>query len=397
MAINPSAILTDLAAGTVTFNIIGGLPPYDVFTTNATIVTVGGGAKIDDLASHTFNAQLLAIGNVTITVVDSNSKTVTATIGVSTGGGGGGGTGQPMSISPTAATVAGIQNPDSNAVDNLTFVVSNIAGDANCSSSQPLIIASPGILGCLTATCNNNFEIDPTAVAATTPVTITCTDSNGFIASTLVTVVPPGLQIKLTPIHVIGRANPPGGDGDITDDVMVDVIGGVGPYIVNIEPFSLTTIVPGGPWASASPWSFLVDPTNVITNTVVTFKVTDGIGTTATANLVVYTENTGLVANTDKENVIGLANPDGDTADDVTISVAGANNPFIVSWVCPVAGACPILTATPAGPQVVAGTSGTVTFDPNNNTCTDGKPRACTVNVTDNLGSAATLNITVWP
>ena len=386
MAINPSAISVDLAAGTVTFNIIGGLPPYDVFTTNSTIVTVDGGAKIDDLAAHTFDAQLWAIGSVTITVVDSNSKIVTATIAVSTGGGGGG-PGMPMSISPTTATVAGLQNPDSNAVDNIDFVLSNVSGGSvNCISSQPAIIASPGAFP---STGGNIFTIDPNAVAATTLVTITCTDGDGFVASALVTVVPPALQIKLTPIHVIGRANPPGGDGDITDDVTVEVIGGVGPYIVNIEPFSLTTIVPGGPWPSAVPWTFLVDPTNVITNTVVTFKVTDGIGTTASANLVVYTENTGLVANTSKENVIGLANPDSDTADDVTITVAGANNPFIVSWVCS------SIAATPASPVVVAGTSGTVIFDPDANTTST--PRACTVNVTDNLGSAATLNVTVWP
>ncbi len=316
--------------------------------------------------------------------VRSGSAFGSASFDVS-GGGGGGGTGQPMSISPTAATVAGIQNPDSNDVDNLTFTLSNVAGQANCISSQPAIIASPGLHF-------SSFEIDPDAVTADTLVTITCTDDDGFVASALVTVTPPGLSISLNPIHVIGRANPPGGDGDITDDVLVEVIGGVGPYIVNIEPFSLTTIVPGGPWPSAVPWTFLVDPTNVSTNTVVTFKVTDGIGTTASANLVVYTENTGLVANTDKENVIGLLNPEGNAADDVTISVAGANNPFIVSWVC---GTPNPVAATPASPVVVAGTSGTVTFDPDRNIGL--LPKVCTVNVTDNLGSAATLNVTVWP
>lgn len=299
-----------------------------------------------------------------------------------------------MSISPTSATVAGIQNPDSSTVDNLMFILSNVSGGgANCISSQPAVIASPGVLSTLGSV---GFEIDPNAVAATTIVTITCTDVDGFIASALVTVTPPGLSISLNPIHVIGRANPPGGDGDITDDVLVTVVGGVGPYIVNIEPFSLTTIVPGGPWPSAVPWTFLVDPTNVITNTIVTFKVTDGIGTTASANLVVYTENTGLVANTSKENVIGLANPDGNTADDVTITVAGANNPFIVSWVCScgfLGGIC----ATPASPVVINATSGTVTFDPDRNTWSPPSPVACTVNVTDNFGSAATLNVTIWP
>ena len=41
MAINPSSIAVDLAVGTVTYNIIGGLPPFDVFTSNSSIATVG--------------------------------------------------------------------------------------------------------------------------------------------------------------------------------------------------------------------------------------------------------------------------------------------------------------------------------------------------------------------
>ena len=287
-------------------------------------------------------------------------------------------------------------------IDNITFLISNAAGGANCVSSQPAVIASPGIL----SGTNVGFEIDPNAVVATTIVTITCTDVDGFVASALVTVVPPALQIRVTPIHVIGRANP---DLDPTDNVEVAVIGGAGPYVVNIEPFSLTTIVPGGPWANHAltlpvPWILGTlgtpddttppDPTNVLANTVVTFKVTDGIGTTASATLVVYTENTPLVANTDKENVIGLANPDGDTADDVTITVSGANGPFIVSWVCDVAWIGGSVRHRLSLWSLNA-TSGTVTFDPDRNTICN--RRACTVNVTDNLGSAATLNITIWP
>jgi hypothetical protein len=337
-------------------------------------------------------------GGVTIGRVD---------VTVAIGGGGGSDDDDdddiPISISPMTATVAGIKNPDSSDVDNLTFALSNTFG-ANCISSQPAIIASPAFVGILI------FEIDPDEVSVTTPVTITCTDVfDGSVATTVVTVTPPALTIRLNPILVIGRANPAGGDGNTRDDVTVEVVGGVGPYIVNIEPFALTTIVPGGPWANTVPWSFLVDPTNVLTNTVVTFKVTDGIGSTATAQLVVYTENTPLVASTSKENVIGLANPDGDPADDVMISVAGANGPFIVSWVCntpdAVAATASVTSGTGScpggiGPCVVSGIgpviSGTITFDPG--AYTGAQPsKACTVNVTDNFGSAATLNISIWP
>lgn len=374
-------------AGTATVRVFGGIPNYTIISGSPATATVAPASLT--ASGQSFIVTGVAMGVTTITVRDAAGTTVTVAVTVSTTGGGGGGTGIPMSISPLTATVAGIKNPDTSTVDDLQFVLSNMVSYVNCISSHPAIIASPG------ASIYVNFTVDPDEVAVTTPVTITCTDADGFVASALVTVTPPGLAIRLNPIHVIGRANPPGGDGDITDDVLVEVIGGVGPYIVNIEPFSLTTIVPGGPWPSAVPWTFLVDPTNVITNTVVMFKVTDGIGTTASANLVVYTENTGLVANTSKENVIGLANnPDGNTADDVTITVSGANNPFIVSWVC----SCGLpggICATPASPVVVAGTSGTVIFDPDANTGII--PKACTVNVTDNLGSAATLNVTVWP
>lgn len=382
LVVIPSSV--SIAVGdAATVTVFGGIPNYTIISGSPTIATVSPTPLT--ASGQAFTVTGVAQGSATITVRDSTGTSVTVTATVSTSGGGGGGT--TLGIMPGSVTVAGIKNPDSNDVDNATFVLTgDIAGLANCISSNPSIIASPGLHSFL----SNAFEIDPDEVTATTIVTITCTDEGGFTATATVTVDPPGLTIRVNPIHVIGRANPAGGDGDITDDVLVEVVGGVPPYIVNIEPFSLSTIVPGGPWShtTAAPWTFLVDPTNVLTNTVVTFEVTDNLGATANATLVVYTENTGLVASTDKENVIGLANPDVDTADDVTISVAGANNPFIVSWVCAIA-------ATPASPVVVAGTSGTVIFDPDKNTGTT--PTACTVNVTDNLGSAATLNVTVWP
>jgi len=378
--------------------VFGGIPTYTIISGSTAIATVDRSSLSS--SGQSFTVTGVAQGVTTISVRDAGGTIKTVAVTVSTSGGGGG-TGIPMSISPLTATVAGIQNPDSSAVDNIDFVLSNVSGGVvNCISSHPAIIASPGALPSLGG---NIFTIDSNAVAATTIVTITCTDGDGFVASALVTVTPPGLSISLNPIHVIGRANP---DTDDTDNVNVSVVGGVGPYIVHIEPFSLTTIVPGGPWASAVPWTIVppIDPTNVLTNTIVTFKVTDGVGTTATAQLVVYTENTPLVASTSKENVIGLANPDNNTADDVTITVAGANGPFIVSWVCDVAATASVTSGTgscPGGisPCVVSGIgpviTGAITFDPAANAGPD--TNACTVNVTDNSGSAATLNISIWP
>jgi hypothetical protein len=325
---------------------------------------------------------------VTFTVFDATgaSKAATLILDVTGGGGGGGGGTAQLTINPAAATLVGIQNPDSSAVDNLDFVLSGGSGVYNCSSSNPTVINSPGSITVVPST----FTIDPNAVAATTVVTITCTDELGAAVTATVTVNPPPLTITLTPIQVIGRANP---DATTTDDVVVSVIGGSGPYIItNDKP----TIVAGGPWASAMlPFSVTVDPTNVLANTVVTFTATDGEGNTATATLVVYTENTPLVTSTDKQNVIGLANPDGNTADDITITVAGANNPFIVSWAANNAPDC-VITATPLTPQVVNGTSGTVTFDPDRNTLST-EPRSCTINVTDNTGALNTLQVNIFP
>jgi len=401
---NPTVIApgrtSDLTA-TVKLN-TGGMPPDGTVVSFAsTCGTVTPFAQTTDgVAPAVFTAPAEE-GSCTLTATAGGVTIGRIILTISISGGGGDDDDDdldddiPMSISPTTARVAGIMNPDSSTVDNLTFTLSSVAGIANCISSQPAIIESPGVH-------SSFFEIDPDAVTATTLVTITCTDDDG-VASALVTVTPPGLSITLNPIHVIGRANPddaiPNGDAD---DVIVEVIGGVGPYIVHIEPFSLTTIVPDGPWTKNTlPWTFEVDPTNVLTNTIVTFKVTDGVGTTATAQLVVYTEDTPLVASTSKENVIGLLNPDdaipNGAADDVTITVAGADNPFIISWVCEFAYGS--ISATPASPVVVDGPSGTVIFDPDANTFAppNNVPQKCTVNVTDKFGSAATLNVTIWP
>ncbi len=399
-------IVRDAAiAKTTSFTISGGTTPY-ITTSNNPLLAYNGTLGNGVWGPNSSSTLIVTIpagdtpGAVTLTITDAKGLTKTAVITITTpagGGGGGGGTGQPLGISPASATVTGINNTfsggDGNPVDDLTFVISNVDGVVNCNSSHPSVINSPGTVFLTTST----FEIDPDEVAATTVVTITCTDSNtGFVAATVVTVNPPPLTITLTPIQVIGRPNtnltPPPADNNTTDDVSVSVIGGSGPYIVTSDQ---PTIVPGGPWASATlPFSVTVDPTNVLANTVVAFTATDGDGNTATAVLVVYTENTPLVTSTDKQNVIGLANPDGNTADDITITVAGANNPFIVSWVANNGTDCAI-AATPLAPQVINGTSGTVVFDPGANLT--GVAKACTVNVTDKNGAVNTLQVNIFP
>jgi len=79
--INPSAISVTSGV-TINYHIIGGLPPYDVYTSDTAVVTVGGGAKIDDLAATTFDAQTPGPGSATITIVDSDGQTVPASVTV---------------------------------------------------------------------------------------------------------------------------------------------------------------------------------------------------------------------------------------------------------------------------------------------------------------------------
>jgi hypothetical protein len=79
LGVNPSTIAT-VVGQTIQFQIIGGVSTYDVYTSDDTIVTVGGGAKINNLAGTAFNAQAIAAGQATITIVDSDGKTITATV-----------------------------------------------------------------------------------------------------------------------------------------------------------------------------------------------------------------------------------------------------------------------------------------------------------------------------
>ncbi len=411
-SLNPSAI-TVLEEDSIRVYMAGGTGPYQTFTTDATgscVPAPGGGSLLDIQTSFVVGPIPTNCGAVspgkeyTITLVDSIGNIAKFEINViGSGGGGGGG----LTFLPAAADVIGVANPDGDQSDDVKFIVTRGDGttvyswEVVCTSSQPTIITAPMIYGGV-------MDIDPGQVSTLTVVTISCTDTYGNSGQATVTVRPPNLTIKVNPIHVIGRGTA-SGDGDITDDVTVEVIGGVPPYIVHIEPFAFTTIVPGGPWsytlpALPTPWTFLVDPTNVIIDTVVTFVVVDNTGATDSTTLTVYTENTGLVANTSKENVIGIANPDGNIADDVTITVAGANSPFIVSWVClgpPIVTATAAVTAGPGScpggvtPCTLTAASGAVTFDPNS--IVGPGHVACTVNVTDNLGSAATMNITIWP
>lgn len=82
MAINPSTITVDSGTTSIYFQIIGGLEPYDLYTSNASVMDFSGNTSVIDTPNSTFTGKVNGSGNATITVVDNDGKTVTATVTV---------------------------------------------------------------------------------------------------------------------------------------------------------------------------------------------------------------------------------------------------------------------------------------------------------------------------
>lgn len=82
MAINPSTITVDSSTTEIYFSIIGGYAPYDLYTSNASVIDFSGFASVIDTTYTTFTGTINGSGNATITIVDNDGKTVTATVTV---------------------------------------------------------------------------------------------------------------------------------------------------------------------------------------------------------------------------------------------------------------------------------------------------------------------------
>ena len=254
-------------------------------------------------------------------------------------------------------------------------------------SSVPGVITSPGQLGTGVA----QFTVDPTSVPVTTTVTLRVSDSVGGFVNVPVTVNPVVLAITLDKTNVIGFANP---DVTTADDVTATVTGGTGPYIVTSSNPALT---PVGIWSSSSaPFSFVTDVNNVGVITTVTLTVVDNVGASATRTLTIFPQaaTAGIVISVNKPDVIGLANPDGNTTDDVTFTVTGGVPPYIISAGNAALPACGNAFVTPIGPWTIAASGGMVIIDPGAAATTT---PTCTLTVTDNIGAIATTTFNVHP
>jgi len=181
MAINPSSITVDVGT-TITFNIIGGLHDYKVYTSDMTVLSLASNPQT--VSTTSFTATAVAKGSATITVVDSDGKSATSSVTI---------TAPPSPPSPATLTVApptaSICEDDITCSAHTTVAVFTISGGVppyTATSLTPSVIPNP-----ITILPGGIFSITATAnsIAADTPVTILVNDSASGGTFAIVTVI----------------------------------------------------------------------------------------------------------------------------------------------------------------------------------------------------------------
>jgi hypothetical protein len=179
MAVNPSTIAV-FGSVPVSFNIIGGLPSFKVYSSDTSIVTLGSNPIT--LLGRSFTASTTGTGgSATITIVDSDGKTVTATVTV---------TAPPapvaLSVAPPTATICEDNITCSAATDVALFTITGGTPPYTVTSLIPIVIPSPGPLG-----GNSFFTVNALngSIGADTPVFLTVEDSAAGFVSVTVTVI----------------------------------------------------------------------------------------------------------------------------------------------------------------------------------------------------------------
>ncbi len=392
-----SQTLSNPAVGDkATYKIIGGTAAFTAYSDSPAIATVS-------VSGTTMTATIASVpaGNrtVTFTVYDSTGTSVTAQLLLDITGTGGGGGATQVTISPSAATITGVKNPDLDPSDNLDFLVSGGTAPYSCTSSDSTIIANPGAVIVPTGSTSGTFTVDPDAVTSTTTVTITCTDSVGASAVATVTVNPPAFTITLDKTNVIGLPSPD--TVNYSNRVTATILGGTGPYYVISDQPALT---PNGTWSlsGSTPLTFqfyAYNITNVSAPTTVTLTAYDNAGNTATAKLLIFPQTTGITVSVNKPDVIGLANPDTSSVDNITFTVIGGTPPYTVSVINCLPGQPGATTYTSFtqpqsstadnGPWVLAASGATHTIDPDAPTGSS-NVATCQLTATDNVGGIAT-------
>jgi hypothetical protein len=291
MAINPSTI-TVVHPTTITYNIIGGLPGFTVYSTNLGVVTVGGNPAA--VGGTSFVATTVAPGTAKIYIVDSNGKTVNADVTVNASPVVPPVPGTTLSMTINPINVIGLANPDGgNTSDDVNITIANGTPPYIVTSNNPAL--TPSGTWSFPAAPTNQFLTDVNNVGAETEVTFTVVDNAGGSAQATLTIFPltTSLSISVNKLDVIGI--PAALEGNGTDDVTFTVTGGTPPYLISkggpvnfCTPWSNPCTAYNGPYSiGASGGQVAIDPQGVATTGTVTLTVTDNAGaiTTATFNV----------------------------------------------------------------------------------------------------------------
>ncbi|HWR58594.1 MAG TPA: hypothetical protein VN328_06870 [Thermodesulfovibrionales bacterium] len=357
----------------VTFTVAGGVPPYVVETSNSALTPGGSWSLATSGSSATTDVNNVGTTTLaTFTVHDNAGATATATLSIFPQS-----TSNTLTISLDKLNVIGLANPEAapSDSDNVTLTVTGGVPPYMVTSNTPAV--TPGGPWPL-LTSGSTALTDVNNVGATTAVTFTVRDNVGTTANSPVLNVfaqstSNALTIALDKLNVIGLVNP---DGNNSDDVSFTVTGGTPPYVVTS---STPTVTPGSPWPLATSGSTaLTDVSNVGSTTAVTFTVRDNAGTTATSptlNIFAQSTSNELTIALDKLNVIGRANPDADSADNVTFTVTGGVPPYVVT--------SSNAAVTPGGPWALSTSGSSATSDANAVGATTG----VTFSVRDNVGT----------
>ena len=173
LGINPSTLAVTNGTLNIQFNIIGGFAPYDIYTSDTSVLTLDGGpAAIYDQAATSFTADAVGSGTATVTVVDNDGKSVTSTI-TTTG----------FSIVLSSVTVN-----EGNSV--IAQVYGGDGGPYTVTSSEAsrAYDSAPGDGTWVVAASGNTFVINTSDINAGAVITLTATDSSLNITTATLTI-----------------------------------------------------------------------------------------------------------------------------------------------------------------------------------------------------------------
>lgn len=375
-------ISSSSSAQTLSFTINGGTVPYTTTSSDPNKAFnddgAGGGTAGDGIRNGTeggiWNSTtpsstivvtfpaLVPSGTITLNVFDSLGRTTSATITIIAGGAGGG----VLTVTPSSISLTGLHNPDSNAADDIPFLITGGTGPFTVFSDNTNVIASPGPLGAGVST----FTVDPEAVSVSTSVKLTVLDtSNGTTATSSVTVTP-----------AIMRLNPASLSVTTGTTITFTIIGGAAPF--NVFPGDPGLLTVGSP--PANPLVVPVGTSTFVANAVAagtaTITVVDSNSQLLTATVTISAPSGGISVSPSAMTVTGVS----DASDQVVFTITGGTGPFTVQS---------SNTAVIPNPAVAPGPPATFTADPN----AVSAATVVTLTVQDSVGGTKTVSVTVNP